>query len=107
MRTDGAMERLLNDDEIGWQAGDWGVNCRSVAIVLDNDYENSSPSTKELEVVASIIKENYSFVPKENIIGHREVKRTARLSKYTVCPSNLFLSKDGERGWKEELISMI
>ena len=107
VRTDGAVERLLNDDEIGWQAGSWDVNTKSVAIVLDNNYENSRPSEKELEAVAKIIKENYGFVPKENIIGHREIKRTTNISQTTTCPSNLFLSDSGGRGWKEDLLALV
>lgn len=107
VRTDGSVERLLNDDEIGWQAGNWDTNCRSVAIVLDNNYESSEPSGVELEVVANIIKENYRFVAKENIIGHREVKRSTKVSKTTTCPSNLFLSTNSEKGWKEKLMTLI
>ncbi len=107
VRTDGSVERLLNDNEIGWQSGNWDINTRSVAIVLDNNYENSRPSQKELKAVADIIKENYGFVVKENIIGHREVKRNTKISKTITCPSNLFLSEGSRRGWKENLLAII
>jgi hypothetical protein len=98
VRSDGSAERLLNDNETGWHCGNWDVNCRSVAIVLDNDYENGKPSEKELAGIARIIKENYSFVDKENIIGHLEVNSS------TTCPSKLFL---GENGWKKDLLELI
>lgn len=107
VRTNGTVERLLNDDEIGWQAGNWDVNTRSVSIVLDNNYENSIPSKKELEAVANITKKNYGLVPKENIIGHREVKRSTKISKSTTCPSNLFLSTSSYKGWKEDLLALL
>src|SRR5216684_6425187 len=44
VRREGRAQRLLYDSEIGWHAGDWDVNCRSVAIALDNDYEETMPS---------------------------------------------------------------
>jgi hypothetical protein len=99
VRRDGTMERLLEDNEIGWQAGNWDINCRSVAICFDGDYENSKPSDIELKAAANIIKEYYPGVLKERIFGHCEINRK------TTCPSNLFLSMDSRRGWKEELLA--
>lgn len=101
VRNGGTSERLLNDNEIGWQAGKWDVNCRSVAIVLDNNYENGIPSDNELSAVAEIIKKHYPNVKKENILGHREV------NPKTTCPSNLFLSENGQKGWKENLLGKL
>jgi hypothetical protein len=63
VRADGSAERLLYDSEIGWQAGDWDVNRRSIAIVLDNDYENGRPSGAELNGIARIIIRHYPNVP--------------------------------------------
>jgi len=34
VNEDGSVEELLFENEIGWHSGDWGVNCRSVAIAL-------------------------------------------------------------------------
>jgi hypothetical protein len=101
VRRDGSIERMLFDNEIGWQAGNWGVNCRSIAIALDNDYENSVPSKEEIESITQIIKENYSNVSKESILGHREINLK------TTCPSNLFLSKEGIKGWKEDIFALL
>lgn len=96
VRTDGTVERLLKDTETGWHAGNWDINCRSVAIVLDNNYEDSAPSQKELQAIATLVKTNYPNVPKERIFGHREINTK------TTCPSNLFLS-----GWKKDLLELI
>jgi len=96
VRTDGKIEKLLSDEEIGWQAGNWDVNCRSVAIVLDNNYENTAPSDEELFSTASIIKEHYNNVPKERIFGHREI------NPKTTCPGNLFLDD-----WKQKIVDQI
>lgn len=101
VREDGTVERLLEDAEIGWQAGNWDINCRSVAICFDGDYENSRPSDAELRAAVSIIKEHYPNVPKERIFGHREV------NPKTTCPSNLFLSNGERRGWKVDLLDML
>ncbi len=55
IRKDGSAERLLEDGEIGWHAGNWDVNCRSVAICFDNDYEDMRPSGTDGRSVASAL----------------------------------------------------
>lgn len=90
IRKDGKAERLLEDEEIGWHAGNWVINCKSVAIVFDNDYENGTPSEVELAAAKEIIGK----YPNVTILGHQEVNLK------TVCPSNFFL---GENGWKKKL----
>jgi len=101
IRSDGLQERLLLDNETGWQSGNWDINCRSIAIVFDNDFENSSPSKSELESAAALIKSKYSLIPKNRIFGHREINSS------TICPSNKFLSTHDFVGWKEELLALI
>jgi N-acetyl-anhydromuramyl-L-alanine amidase AmpD len=101
VRKNGEVEPLLFDNEIGWHAGNWEVNCRSVAIVFDNNFENSTPSKIEIEFVAKLIKEKYPNVTKERIFGHREINTK------TTCPSNLFLTEGDKKGWKEDLLNLI
>jgi len=101
VRHDGAVERLLSDNEIGWQAGNWDINCRSVAICFDNDYENTKPSNDEIKAVVEIIKNHYPQVVRERIFGHREI------NPKTTCPSNLFLSNPLHRGWKNDLLDLL
>jgi len=96
VQMNGEAERLLPNNETGWQAGNWETNCRSVAICLDNDLENSRPSSEVIAAVAKIIKENYNQIEKARIFGHREINQK------TTCPGNLFLS-----GWKQELLNLI
>ncbi len=93
IRMDGTAERLLADDEIGWHAGDWGVNCRSVGIVLDNNFEDSMPPQTVLDGLARLIREKYPHVPPGRIFGHREV------NPKTTCPGNGFLGE-----WKRTLL---
>lgn len=101
IRADGTCERLLNDNEIGWQAGNWDINCRSIAICIDDDHEHSAPDNKELEIITELIRNNYPQVLKERIFGHCEINLK------TTCPSELFLSTPERRGWKEDLLKIL
>ncbi len=96
VRMDGTTERLLGDNEIGWHAGKWDVNCKSVAICLDNDFENSAPSEPVLEAVFNLIKKQYPSISREDVFGHREI------NPKTTCPGNLFLDK-----WKSKIVEML
>lgn len=84
VRTDGTVERLLNDNEIGWQAGNWYINCRSVGICLDGDFERSAPPAAMIEGARKIIREHYAHVDSECIIPHREA------NPKTTCPGVWF-----------------
>ena len=101
IRTDGTAERLLLDQEVGWQAGNWDINCRSVAIAIDDDHEVSIPAPAVLSTIAKLIREQYPQVSKERVFGHREI------NPKTSCPSDLFLSSFDHQGWKEKLLEMI
>lgn len=90
---DGRFERLLDDDQIGWHAGNWDINKRSVAICLDNDYEKQDPADEVLRRLAAHIKKHY---PGCKIIGHREARAG------TICPGTNFLS-----AWKPKLLEYL
>lgn len=92
VRENGTIERLLADNEIGWQSGNWDVNTRSIAICLDGDYRQHDPSERMLGAVAELIRSSYGVVPKEHIFGHEEI------NKKTDCPGMNFLN-----GWKEKI----
>ncbi len=94
---DGEAVRLLDDSAIGWHAGDWEINTRSVGICIDDDLEHSRPTDESLNAVAEIIKTNYSeLAPAEDvIIGHNE-------ASYTLCPGDQFIG-----GWKNDLLDLI
>ena len=96
MRMDGSFERLLNDDQIGWHAGNWEVNKRSVAICLDNDYENQDPTNEVLQKLATHIKQNYPGIKSSNIIGHSEARSG------TICPGTNYLAV-----WKPKLLEYL
>ena len=102
IRMDYTVERLLYDTEVGWHSGDWDMNCRSVGIVLDNDFTDTKPNEQLLCATANLIRASYSDVPKERILGHSETD-----FKETACPSEIFLFKDGEPGWKSDLLNLL
>jgi hypothetical protein len=101
VRQDGSDISLLRPSEVGWHAGQWSTNLRSIAITLDGDYENDRPNNEMLLKIGKIIA-RYN-IPRANVIGHNEVKPERKLS----CPSNLFLSTEGRRGWKEDLLELL
>lgn len=96
VRQDGTAEQLLDDKYIGWQAGNWDVNTRSVAICIDDDLTNSEPGTRVIEAISDIIRENYSDMPVRSIVGHCEV------SGKTKCPGDLFIPS-----WKGKLLNLL
>ncbi|HSH31225.1 MAG TPA: peptidoglycan recognition family protein [Candidatus Saccharimonadales bacterium] len=93
VRMNGTAERLLEDDQIGWQAGNWEVNCRSVAICLDNDYTDSVPTSSVIRALAQLVRRDYPHIEPKRVFGHREI------NPKTMCPGNKFLA-----GWKAQLI---
>ena len=73
MRMDGSFERLLPDHQIGWHAGDWDINSRSMAICIDNDYQKQDPNPETLLKLGQFISSHYRSVPRARIFGHREI----------------------------------
>ncbi|MEX0932005.1 MAG: peptidoglycan recognition family protein [Candidatus Saccharimonadales bacterium] len=92
IRKDGSKERLLRDEYVGWHAGDWGANCRSVAICFDGDFSNSTPNKDMIKTAKEVIQTNYRQVNAIRILGHREVY------PQTVCPGSEFVG-----GWQKEI----
>lgn len=96
IRPNGKVERLLKDVHIGWHSGNWEINRQSIGIAFSGNYEHSSPSRTQIEATALLIKKHYSYLEKERIWGHREVKEER------TCPGDKFID-----GWKENLLSLI
>lgn len=101
IRGDGTAERLLYDSEIGWHAGDWDVNRRSVGIVFDDDLESREPPEIQLRSAADLIAKRYRSVPASRIFGHREI------TTKTECPSRRFLAGKWGDGWKSKLLEHV
>lgn len=97
MRMDGKFERLLEDNELGWHAANWDINCRSVGICLDSNYERQDPSDDILQKLGSFIAEHYPKTLTTRIFGHREVSQHP-----TTCPGASFMG-----GWKLQLLEFV
>lgn len=95
VRPDGSVERLLLDEEVGWHAGNWQVNCQSIAICLDGDFANATPNGAMLTSTAALIRRHYPEIPRDRIVGHREV------TPQRTCPGERFLN-----GWKRNLLHL-
>lgn len=89
----GQATRILNDNELGWHAGNWDINRRSVGICLDGDFINKNPSRDQLNALKKIISEHYSHANNKDIIGHKDAKED------TDCPGNTFMK------WRLKLLS--
>ena len=95
VRQDGAAEHILDDRYIGWHAGNWDVNTRSVAFCIDDDLTEKEPSHLALQAIAAAIRKNYPQVKQKNIIGHCDVVDT-------VCPGKLF-----KPSWRGKLLALL
>jgi hypothetical protein len=98
IRPDGRAERLLEDAYIGWHAGNWDTNTRSIGIALSGNYEEAIPPFAQIEAAAKVIRENYPRVARRHIVGHREVNKGVSLT----CPGAYFLTT-----WKEPLLRRV
>lgn len=96
IREDGHAERILRDEYIGWHAGNWDVNTRSIGICIDNDLSDKEPSEAVLSSIAGVIEQQYPKVLAGNVLGHREVNLK------TSCPGDRFID-----GWKNTLLQKL
>jgi hypothetical protein len=96
IREDGSTEHILNDNYIGWHAGNWDINTRSIGICVDDSLTNKEPSDTVIKSLAELIKSNYANITSENIVGHCDV------NKKTECPGHLF-----HESWQHKLKKLI
>lgn len=97
VEQDGEIKRLLSDEALAWHAGNYAMNRRSIAIVIDDDLSEKDPTPESLDAVAHILSENYRALELSpaTILGHRATFNT-------ICPGNTF-----ENGWKDELLAKL
>lgn len=96
IRPDGTLEQLLEDAAIGWHAGNWEVNSRSIGIALSGNYEHDTPPLAQIAATAQVIREHYPAISHENVLGHREIRAGI------TCPGAYFLG-----GWKETVLNAL
>jgi hypothetical protein len=96
IRVDGRRERLLDDHETGWHAGNWDVNCRSVGICLDANLEHADPPEAMLASLVALLSSSYPKIRDDRVFGHREINPN------TTCPGEEFAA-----GWKASLVDRL
>lgn len=89
---DGSIFHTLEDKYIGWQAGNWNVNCRSIAIAFIDELKENVPTENAINSAKEVI-EQYKGI---KIIGHKEIYGN------TSCPGSQF---DIGVSWKNKLLS--
>lgn len=97
VEQDGSSEQLQPDEALLWHAGDWEMNRRSVAIVIDDNLTDKDPTPESLEAVATILSEHYGAInlSPEILLGHRATFNT-------ICPGNTF-----ESSWRQEILARL
>lgn len=96
VRANGTSERILRDDYIGWHAGNWDINTRSIGICIDDDLSDKEPSAVVIQAVADIITQHYTDTRAPEVLGHCEV------NEHTACPGYLFVES-----WKRKLTTQL
>jgi len=96
VRENGELEHILDDKYIGWHAGNWDINTRSVAICIDDDLSNREPNNVVIGSIAKLLRDQYLTVNPRNIVGHCDV------NKKTECPGRLF-----HESWRQKLLNKI
>lgn len=96
IREDGRQEHILRDEYIGWHAGNWDINTRSIGICIDGSLSNKEPSEASLKSIAQIISERYPQVSNDRIIGHYEA------NPKTECPGKFFAPT-----WRQKLLHLL
>lgn len=78
-------------DHVAWHAGNWDVNCSSVAICLIGDFSENEPPEKQLKATAGLLAHYRTINPKVTITSHGDHTKTE-------CPGKTW------RLWKEKIM---
>ena len=71
-------------DQVGWHAGNWEINCQSLAILLIGDYSNATPPPAQIKAVKKIINGLKFFNPELEVAPHYQ------FNSQTNCPGSTF-----------------
>ena len=93
VRNDGTVEQLLADDKIGWHAGNWDINTRSIGICIDDDLTEKAPTDAAIATISCLVRKRYAAVKPSNLVGHADINHQ------TICPGRLFKSD-----WRQQIL---
>lgn len=63
-------------DMVGWHAGNWEVNCRSIGICLVGDFTDKQPAEAQLTATARLIAHYRKFNPDLTVKPHHTLSAT-------------------------------
>lgn len=74
----GSVAQCVRNEDIGWHAGDWGTNKRSIGIEHEGYVSNASSFTKDMyrasaRLAASCSRQHRIPIDRQHIIGHNRV----------------------------------
>jgi hypothetical protein len=87
IRQDGTVEPLLRPEEVGWHAGHWGVNMRSLAICFDGDFSTGQPTEPAQRACAGLMRSLAEAHPIRYLMAHHEAWPGG-----TVCPGSWLMT---------------
>jgi len=107
---DGSICQWVDEGDIGWHAGEWDVNCRSIGIEHEDGGDYNGPRTPEMyfaanKLVRDICERHGLGIDRITILEHRQVHATA-------CPDSLDVDRimfggedemPTEAEWKQHL----
>lgn len=96
IKPNGEAVRLLDDNNIGWHAGNWDVNKKSIGVALAGNFDNNSPPESQLEGLVKLIRDEYKFIEPQRILGHYEI------NSRKFCPGLTFANS-----WREKVIGKL
>jgi len=79
---DGKRTQFRKHDEIGWHAGVWSVNQKSIGVCLAGNFEHEVPTEAQLNELSKLMHELEDQYPKVDWLFHRDIKATACCGKW-------------------------
>lgn len=82
----GRPVRLLKDRYIGWHAGDWGINTRSIGIALVGNFDKEIPSFRQTMSLSKLVDRYRTAYKISNIYPHDAIVTS------TKCPGKKIIA---------------
>lgn len=100
---DGSYKKTRGFDEIGYHAGNWDMNKKSIGICVCGNFDEENPSKEQISALNKILKElvdNYKL-KETDIIFHKDVV------SYKTCPGLNFLRDNIKLDDNSELVARL
>jgi len=95
-----AITQLLPLAAVGWHAGNWAVNCASIGVCINGNFDRVAPPPAIVRAVGQLIVQLEEGVDAPlQIVGHGKVSLNP-----TTCPGDTFY---GPHGWRRKLVAAV